>query len=209
MRHFELGYMAQFRELGLSLDVRAFHERYLRYLDSRSCIIGEPGCPPPDAYDPFPHAPNRPPKQFRFVNSAALTRHGAEFSVDWRRPGWGRVVVSQAFIDIDADNGASDGDFELSAPTTITSMLLVKDLPQRWRASMGYYRHSEMYWLNQGDRVPITNRVDLRLARRFGAPSADNEVAIVAQSVNGRYPEFYGRQFRHEPQLFATLRLSW
>ena len=209
VRHFELGYMAQLRELGLSLDVRAFHERYLRYLDSRSCIIGEPACPPPEAYAPFPHAPDRPPKQFRFVNSAALTRHGAEISVDWRRPGWGRVVASQAFIDIDADAGASDGDFELSAPSTITSLLLVKDLPQRWRASLGYYRHGEMYWLNQGDRVPVTNRFDLRLARSFGAPSADNEVAIVAQSVNGRYPEFYARKFRHEPQLFATLRVSW
>ena len=209
VRHFELGYMAQFSELGIGLDVRAFHERYLRYLDSRSCIIGEPRCAPPEAYDPFPHAPNRPPKQFRFVNSAALTRHGAEFSVDWRRPGWGRVVVSQAFIDIDADAAASDRDFDLSAPTTVTSLLLIKELPERWRASLGYYRHSEMYWLNQGDRVPVTNRFDLRLARSFGAPSADNEVAIVAQSVNGRYPEFYARKFRHEPQLFATLRVSW
>lgn len=209
VRHVELGYVAQFRELGVGLDVRVFHERFQRYLDSRSCIFGEPGCVPPDAYDPFPHDPKRPPKQFRFVNSAALTRHGAEFSVDWRRPGWGRVVASQAFIDIDADAAASDRDFDRSAPTTITSLLLVKELPERWQASLGYYRHSEMYWLNQGDRVPITNRVDLRLARRFGAPSADNEVAIVAQSVNGRYPEFYGRQFRHEPQLFATLRLSW
>ena len=125
------------------------------------------------------------------------------------RPGWGRVVVSQAFIDIDADAEASDRDFDLSAPTTITSLLLSKDLPQRWKASLGYYRHSEMYWLNQGDRVPVVNRFDLRLARSFGAPSADNEVAIVAQSVNGRYPEFYARKFRHEPQLFATLRLAW
>lgn len=209
VRHVELGYVAQLSKLGLSLDVRAFHERYLRYLDSRSCIIGEPRCAPPENYDPFPHAPNRPPKQFRFVNSAALTRHGAEFSADWRRPGWGRIVLSQAFIDIDADAEASDRDFDLSAPTTITSLLLVKDLPERWRASLGYYRHGEMYWLNQGDRVPVVNRFDLRLARSFGPPSADNEVAIVAQGVNGRYPEFYARKFRHEPQLFATLRLAW
>ena len=209
VRHFELGYVAQFSELGLNLDVRAFHERYLRYLDSRSCIIGEPGCTPPEDYDPFPHAADRPPKQFRFVNSAALTRHGAEFSADWRRPGWGRIVLSQAFIDIDADAEASDRDFDRSSPTTITSLLVLKELPERWQASLGYYRHSDMYWLNQGDRVPATNRFDLRLARRFGPPSADNEVAIVAQSINGRYPEFYARKFRHEPQLFATLRLSW
>lgn len=209
VRHFELGYVAQDRELGLALDVRVFHERYLRYLDSRSCIIGEPGCPPPEDYDPFPHEPDRPPKQFRFVNSAALTRHGAEFSVDWRRPGWGRIVLSQALVDIDADAEASDRDFDMSSPTSITSVLVVKDLPQRWRGSVGYYRHSEMYWLNQGDSVPVVNRFDLRLARSFGPASEDNEVAIVAQSVNGRYPEFYARKFRHEPQLFATLRLSW
>lgn len=209
VRHFELGYVAQDRELGLALDVRVFHERYLRYLDSRSCIIGEPGCPPPEDYDPFPHEPDRPPKQFRFVNSAALTRHGAEFSVDWRRPGWGRIVLSQALVDIDADAEASDRDFDMSSPTSITSVLVVKDLPQRWRGSVGYYRHSEMYWLNQGDSVPVVNRFDLRLARSFGPASEDNEVAIVAQSVNGRYPEFYARKYRHEPQLFATLRLSW
>ena len=209
VRHFELGYVAQNRELGLALDVRVFHERYLRYLDSRSCIIGEPGCPPPEDYDPFPHEPDRPPKQFRFVNSAALTRHGAEFSVDWRRPGWGRIVLSQALVDIDADAEASDRDFDMSSPTSITSVLVVKDLPQRWRGSVGYYRHSEMYWLNQGDSVPVVNRFDLRLARSFGPASEDNEVAIVAQSVNGRYPEFYARKYRHEPQLFATLRLSW
>jgi len=209
VEHVELGYVAQFRELGVGLDARVFHERFHRYLDSRSCIIGEPGCPPPDAYFAFPHAPDRPPKQFRFVNSAALTRHGAEFSVDWRRPGWGRVVLSQAFIDIDADAAASDRDFDMSSPTTISSLLLIKELPDRWQASLGYYRHSEMYWLNQGDSVPVTNRFDLRLARSFGPPSADNEVAIVAQSVNGRYPEFYERKYRHEPQLFATVRLSW
>ena len=75
VRHFELGYVAQDRELGLALDVRVFHERYLRYLDSRSCIIGEPGCPPPEDYDPFPHEPDRPPKQFpESVLSSARTR---------------------------------------------------------------------------------------------------------------------------------------
>lgn len=209
VRHFELGYVAHLRELGLALDVRAFHERFDRYLDSRSCIIGEPRCNPPESFDPFPHDPLRPPKQFRFVNSADLTRHGAEFSVDWRRPGWGRVVLSQAFIDIDAAAAASDRDFDLSSPTTITSLLFTKELPQRWQASLGYYRHGEMYWLNQGDRVPVTNRFDARLAHRFGPAGSDNEFAIVAQAVNGRYPEFYARQFRHEPQLFASLRLSW
>ena len=210
VQHVEVGYVAQFRELGVGVDVRAFHERYTRYLDSRSCVIYRAECPlPPEGYDPFPHAANRPPKLFQFVNSAALTRHGAEFTIDWRRPGWGRAILSSTFIDIDADAGASDSDFERSAPTTVTSLLLIKELPQRWTASAGLYHHGDMYWLNQGDRVPVTRRVDVRLARGFGPARSDNEFAIVAQSVDGRYPEFYERQYRHEPRVFASLRLAW
>lgn len=210
VEHIEVGYVAQFQEIGVGLDVRAFHERYSRYLDSFSCIVYESHCPPPPpGYDPFSYPENRPPKFFQYVNSAALTRHGAEFSIDWRRPGWGRAILSSAFIDIDADSGASDRDFELSAPTTVTSLLLIKELPQRWTVSAGFYHHGDMYWLNQGDRVPVTRRIDVKLARGFGPAGSDNEFAIVAQSVDGRYPEFYERQFRHEPQMFASLRLAW
>ena len=66
-----------------------------------------------------------------------------------------------------------------------------------------------MYWLNDGDRVADTRRLDLRLARAFGRPGANNEIAIVAQSVNGRYPEFYERKYRHEPRLHLSLSLGW
>lgn len=209
VEHVEIGYVAHWREIGLGLDVRAFHERYSRYLDSRSCFVYQANCPPPANYEPFPYPFDRPPKQFRFVNSAALTRHGAEFSLDWRRPGVGRVILSTAVIDIDAKAGASDGDFELSAPSTISSLLLIKEFAQRWTASAGFYYQGDMYWLNDGDRVADTRRLDLRLARAFGRPGANNEIAIVAQSVNGRYPEFYERKYRHEPRLHLSLSLGW
>ena len=138
-----------------------------------------------------------------------MTRHGAEFSLDWRQPGVGRVIFSTAVIDIDAKAGASDGDFELSAPSTISSLLLIKEFASRWTASAGFYHHGDMYWLNDGDRVPDTRRLDLRLARSFGHPGSNNEFAIVAQSVNGRYPEFYERKYRHEPRVYLSLSLGW
>ena len=100
-------------------------------------------------------------------------------------------------------------DIVRSAPSSLTSLLLVKELPGRWRASLGYYRNSVMYWLNDGDRVPERNRVDLRLARGFGPPADGNEIALTAQSVEGSYPEFHEGRYRHEPRLFASLRLSW
>jgi iron complex outermembrane receptor protein len=34
-------------------------------------------------------------------------------------------------------------------------------------------------------------------------------VAIVAQSLGGRYVDFSEGRYRHEPRLFASLNLSW
>jgi iron complex outermembrane receptor protein len=97
----------------------------------------------------------------------------------------------------------------MSAPQAMTSLLLIKDLPDRWRASLGYYHNEKMYWLNGGDDVPVRDRVDLKVARNFGPPRSDNEFAITAQSVGGRYPEFHEGKYRAEPQLFVSVRMSW
>ena len=201
VRHFELGYMAAFRELGLSLDVRAFHKSYERYIDDETCInpcptIGNIGAPAGT-------------KTFLFQNAGTFRMTGGEFSADWRKPGWGRVVLSQSFADVDADDDILDDDFTYSVPTSVTSVLLIKDLPGRWRASLGFYRHSVMKWLSDGDTVPENARVDLKLVREFGRPGSGNEVAIVAQNLGGRYVDFHEARFRHEPQVFGSLRLAW
>lgn len=226
VHYLELGYVAVLSELGLNLDARVFRERYERYLDERTCwnpIIGPDGAvKQPDsgilrnpaclAHPPRGYVPARQTTQQRsseFLNSGDFVMDGAEFSVDWRRPGWGRIVLSQAFIEIDAGKGVLDADIEVSAPQAVTSLLLIKDLPGRWRASVAYYHNEKMMWLNQGDVVPPRDRVDLRIAHSFGPTRSDNEFAITAQSVGGRYPEFHEGKYRAEPQLFASLRLSW
>lgn len=66
-----------------------------------------------------------------------------------------------------------------------------------------------MKWLSDGDTVPEKGRFDLKLARSFGAPGSGSEVAIVAQSLGGRYVDFHEGRYRHEPRLFASLNLSW
>ncbi len=227
VRYAEIGYVALLADLGLNLDVRVFHERYDRYLDDRTCwnpIIApdgsvvalrpgatprRPDCnaPPPAGYVPYLQSGQQ--RASEFLNSGSFVMDGAEFSIDWRRPGWGRIVLSQAFIEIDAGKGVLDPDIVVSAPQAVSSLLLIKDLPDRWRASIGYYHNEKMMWLNQGDVVPSRDRVDVKLARSFGPARSDNEFAITAQSVGGRYPEFHEGRYRAEPQLFASLRLSW
>lgn len=203
VRYVELGYVAQFRELGLNLDTRLFRERYRDYIDDQLCRhTRAPYCafPPPPGY-------NR--SEVYFLNSGAFTMRGFEFSVDWRNSGFGRAVLSQAFIDIEEDGNVLDDQIRTSAPVSTTSLLLIKELPYRWRVSAGYYHNHPMHWLNDGGELPSRDRYDFKIAKAFGPLRNESEIALTVQSAGGTYPEFDGNQFRAQPQVFASLRLSW
>lgn len=221
MRFFEIGLVAHPMR-GLSLDVRVFREAYEGYLDSQSCRLPTAAVPVPSKercsdVGVFPPADwsaanaltYQSAKTKRFLNLGNFVAKGGEYTVDWRKQGWGRVVFSQAYITLNASDDLVDRDIELSAPQVTTSLLLMKDLPERWRASLGYYHNDDMYWLNQGDRVPNRDRIDLRLAKRFGPPGAENEFALVMQNLGEIATEFHEGRYRHEPLIYASLRLVW
>lgn len=227
VRFVELGYVAKPSRM-LSVDLRVFREAYDRYIDRQSCFLptlrgwsstdtlpcDALGIAPPAEWseaNAFGHGRirNKNVKAFYFANLGGFVARGGELSVDIRRPGLGRAVLSQAFVFLDASPELEERDIELSAPKRSTALLLIADLPRRWQASLGYYHNDPMYWLNDGDRVPNRDRFDLRLARSFGPPEQAGEFAIVVQSVNGRYKEFHEGNYRHEPRIFASLRLAW
>ena len=91
----------------------------------------------------------------------------------------------------------------------MTGLLLIKEFPGQWRASLGYYFSTAMRWLNDGDEVPSRGRADLKLAKLYGPNGSDGEVSVTAQSLEGAYPDFHEGNFRREPSLFASVRLTW
>lgn len=221
MRFFEIGLVARPMK-GLAVDVRVFREAYSGYLDSQSCRLPTAAVPvpskercsdvgvfPPADWSAVNALTYQSAKTKRFLNLGNFVAKGGEYTVDWRKQGWGRVVFSQAYITLNASDDLVDRDIELSAPQVTTSLLLMKDLPDRWRASLGYYHNDDMYWLNQGDRVPNRDRIDLRLAKRFGPPGVENEFALVMQNLGEIYTEFHEGRYRHEPLIYASLRLVW
>ena len=62
MRFVDLGYVAQMRSFGLSLDARVFREHYRRFIDDKSCVFGE--CPRPEPAEYVPVDPGK--KSFYF-----------------------------------------------------------------------------------------------------------------------------------------------
>ena len=211
VRFLELGYNGYFDGLGVEIDARIFREHYERHIDDRACSF------PPTERNvkcDFPPPPNFTGLLNRtavtFVNSGELITQGAEMRADWRRPGWGRIVFTQAFINIRrSGDGPQDPDLIESAPSSMTGLVVVKELPAGWRTSLGFYYQTTMRWLNDGDEVPASARADLKVSRALGPKGRDGEVSVTAQSLRGVYPEFHEGKFRREPALFATLKLHW
>jgi iron complex outermembrane recepter protein len=204
--HAELGYTALWPHQNLHLDARVFWERYSRYVDDEVCAMDGSGrfpCPFP-APDHF--APLASPSVFYFMNQGQITARGLEARLDWNKPGFGRVLLAQSVIRLGNVHGIGDGDIQRSAPVSMTSLLLIKELPHRWRASVGYYHQSPMSWLNDGDTLPARYLIDFKLTKGFGSPESENEIAITAQNPGGVYPDFHEHRFWREPRLFLTVK---
>lgn len=213
VRFIELGYVGSLPELGLSLDARLFHEKFDRFIDEQRCRY--------DTSNPARRCAWPQPTWLRqnralgsadtlfLVNGSSVSMDGVDFRLDWRKPGWGRVILNQSFIDVDELKSNTDPDLVLSAPHSTSSLLFIKELPDRWSASLGFYYADKMYWLNDGDIVPSHGRTDLRLAKRFGPAERENEIAFTWQSVEGDYIDFHQGKYQHQSFVFATLKLAW
>lgn len=213
VRFLEIGYVGSQPDLGLSFDARIFHEVYDRYIDEQRCRYQTTN---PSRLCAWPMPPwlhqNRALGQsdtIFLVNAGAVRMDGVDFRIDWRSPGWGRVVFNQSFVDVDQLRANTDPDMEISAPRTQTSILFIKELPDRWNLSVGFYHSDWFYWLNDGDVVPSNGRTDVRISKRFGPPDRENEIALTARSLEGNYVDLHEGKYKHLAQLFATLKLSW
>ena len=173
VRFIELGFAGRVAPLSLELDARFFREAYDNYIDDQACRFSRGTCrfaPPPGYLGTLNNT-----SVFYFGNNGAVTTTGFELRADWRRPGWGRVVLSQAFVNIENTGlPGQDIDLESSAPDSMTSLLIAAELPAGWRASIGFYHATRMKWLNDGDVIPSHGRTDLKLSRRFGKAGHEN-----------------------------------
>lgn len=213
VRFIELGYVGSLPDLGLTLDARLFREKYDRYLDEQRCRY-QSSNPARLCAWPIPSwlHQNRDlgaVDTIFLTNAGSVKMDGAEFRLDWKQPGWGRAILTQSFVDVDQLEANSDPDMVSTAPTSMTSLLLMKELPERWNLSLGFQHIHRFFWLNDGDVVPSAGRTDLKLSKRFGPVGGEHELAFTVQSLEGRYVDLHEGKYRHQAFAFATLKLAW
>ena len=190
----EIGYVAQFPQVGLDMDARVFYDTFRNYIAAATVVPATTSVPGID----------------QFQNSGTIDIHGAELEAHWRPHTNIDVLATAArvFAYPDAQVNAADPDVAVSAPRTTGSLLTSYRFGNGWRASVGAYFNGTMKWLSDGDWTKSYTRVDARLARRFRWAGHDVETAVVAQSLTGSYSEFR-REYVFGGRYYGSLSMHW
>lgn len=185
----EIGYLGDWRDWRMSLDVRLFDEK----VHNRLLVI--------DRNDDD----NTIPDAMTAIQDVRM--RGIEYQWRWQPIESTKLVFSQMFIDIDAEYLASalanpnnslhspqkfshiDELSEYGTPHRSTSLLLIQKLPYGLEFSAAGYWQSNMKWSINTAALKY-HRVDTKLAYPFRWGSVGGELAWTIQSLNGAHFEY-------------------
>lgn len=171
----EIGYLGQWPDWGLSVDMRLFKERI-------SAII-DPVCPTGVAADCKPGGnPSYLPRDW--VNHGGARQRGLELQIKGQ-PGAGtQLLANYAFLHID-----SEFDERRYSPSHLAGLHVMHRFPGEIDLMLSHYWVSAFEPIGQGP-LPAYRRLDLRLGKRFKYAGQRFMVALTGQNLTGDYLEF-------------------
>ncbi|NMG44299.1 TonB-dependent receptor plug domain-containing protein [Aromatoleum toluvorans] len=205
----EIGYLGDFREQGLFVDVRAFQEK----VSDRILSVPRALVPPQCEVLGLLKRPRVCGSYTDFINGQDLDIRGAEYVLRWRPRQGSEFTLNQTFTHIDsrvneqvfALNAQTARNAERhmnhSAPTRATVLRWTQELPGGAQMSIAHFRYGRFQW-TAGTSVDPFDRTDVRLAYPFRAGPTRGEVALTGQGIEGRRAEFRRRGAdRHDPDF--------
>lgn len=199
----EIGYLGDFRQQGVFIDVRAFHEE----VRDRIVSVTLPLLPPNCEVLGLGRLRRNPPTcgSYRdYLNLQDLTIQGVEYHLRWRPLRESEFILNQAFVSVDSraharyralDVSAADkAEFQMdnSAPRVATMLRWTQQLPAGFEMTLSHYRYGSFQWtLNTA--VESYHRTDLRLAYPFRSAALRGELALTVQGLEGERSEFRTR----------------
>jgi iron complex outermembrane receptor protein len=192
----EIGYLGEFPDLGLSLDVRGFQEEVRDFIRARSypLPIGL-SCRPSDQNYPC---------AVEYINGENFNIHGIEYQIKWQLWRGGQVLFSESHV----DSGWTDSGTYVARPFSSSSLMFVQQLPAGLDLSLMYFQSdSSNFPGTSSPAAPAMSRTDLRLAKQFRTGNRSGEISFVVQNLGPAYqdflPDFYFRR-----QAYVMLRLD-
>jgi iron complex outermembrane recepter protein len=181
----ELGYVGHFAEQGITLDLRAYHDKLDHLMASQLVVL--PAVPGVRFFTGA--GLSQTGLGFSSVNGAEATVKGYETHMRYQPNAKMDVLMSYANTRI----SSSDPAFERTMPCNTVSLLATQQLPLQLQGSVGYYQSSKVEALSEGNLIPLARRLDVRLAHRLKSGAGyfrEGEVALVLQNLLGKYADF-------------------
>ncbi len=146
---FQIGYIAQFLNNKLQLDVNIFKDKTDQLIDQIQDVTA-----PDDNYDVL-FGGETSPIADDFQNAYQTESEGLELSIDYKPQNDLRIYAHYAYIDITASafnpdaNPAIKRRLEVSAPTNTYGLMLIKHFENNVDIGINYYRVGEMDWMDR------------------------------------------------------------
>jgi iron complex outermembrane receptor protein len=188
----EIGYFGDFRNLALTMDLRAFYESFGNYIGHHNVITVPITSPPIGLNDTV--------KQY--ANEGGFPIRGIEAQVSWRPWPTTRIVFNHASIRIDS----SDAGIATAAPREMDGLTLFQRLPGDVELSLMQQQASSLPWTtanNPEQRGPAWRRLDVRLGKSFQVGGSKVELAAVVQNIGPAYYD-YPVSFTYQPTTGTT-----
>jgi len=210
---YEVGYLGQFPDLGLTLDARLFNERIKDIIPN----IDNAGIEGPDPIFYVPGAQS-------YVNNGKITISGLELNLKYRLVSRSLIHFGYSLMNtkgeqlkrIRANGSLQFLDMQESVPRQAFSLLGSYRFENDIEISSAFYYVDPMEWLYDGDFVPVQTRWDVRIGKRFRAPRSEIDLEFIYQNIDGDGYEFYNDPDKEPPQvnisdnrLFFQARLSF
>jgi iron complex outermembrane recepter protein len=207
INNLELGYLGNFNEIGLTLDIKLFKERYRNVIIAyRDLDFPDPdrGLTNTDVLDEFNKLIHEGAQTYS--NNGKVDIYGIEVNAKFLPTHRDLVFLGYSYMHTKGseirrlENGIYTYDNKVNkrVPSHTFSLLLSHRFASDIEASTTYYFTDAMSWYGEGDSVPSYKRLDLRLAKRFKLLDSDSEISLLIQNTNGENQDFYnGENYRN------------
>ncbi|MDH4234204.1 MAG: TonB-dependent receptor [Gallionella sp.] len=179
----EIGYLGEFKTLGVTVDARAYFDRV------SDIIYYDPSPLGPPAFDGKPYSLSNllsadyrgveGTLKYRWAERSDLTFNFSRQYASCSATGTLREPLFAPILQDIADSCSS------MVPRNSGSILLTQQTTDNVLLSAGYYHQGKLQFLDSQAPLSIMRRLDLRAAKTFGKPVADGggEVALVVQNA--------------------------
>ncbi|MDZ7661335.1 TonB-dependent receptor plug domain-containing protein [Thiohalophilus sp.] len=185
---YELGYLTETRDGAINADLKLFYE---------------------DVTDLILYDDSAPDGTYWFNNFDDVAIKGLEAQITLRPSDRARVHIAFSRTSIDSTNVAKASAYDRAAPRNSLSILGMWQFKNNYSGSLGFYKkdgHKNLAVEN--DTYKPYKRVDMRLAKKFGARSRQQELAVVVQNVFDEVQESRLHNFP-ERRFYVSYKLDF